>query len=251
MKTPSGSKKAVCTQQKWYKRFEAMNEVRCLSKEHHSLFTENRRMPPGKHKNVVSYDSGFPEDERTNAVRRMRKSMSVPNIKVNHHKQLSHPISYRHYKSKFDNGYLVRNQPNSKPDRAPLNAFHEDNSSDEEVFRKAKNRNVYEDSSCDDLAVHSFTRRPRKKTNRSKLPKYSVQEDAPYSRHPSGRHSSKLAYQAIASYRDSTEDTIDLYEGDKVQVIRQSKGGWWFVKTDDEEGWAPSNYLEPILCYDE
>ena len=246
IKAPSSSKEAVCRQQKWHKRFEAMNGVRCLSKEHHSLPTGSRRMSPAKHKNVVSYDSGFPEDERTNAIRRMRKPMSVPDSRANHHNRLSHTS----YQSQFDGGYVLRNLPQYRPDRAPLNVFHEDTSSDSEVFQKKNNRNVYEDSSCDNLAVHSYIRRPRKKTNRSKLPKCSIQKDAPYSRHPSGGHSSKLAYQAIASYRASADDKIDLYEGDKVQVIRKSKGGWWFVKIDDEEGWAPSNYLEPITCFD-
>jgi len=224
-----------------------MNGVRCFTKEHHSLPPESCRIPPAKRKNVVSYDSGFPEDERTNAVRRMRKSISVPHSRANHHSRLSHPS----YHPRFDEGCVFRNLPHCSPDRTPLNAFREDNSSDSEVFQKTKNRTLYEGSSCDDLAVHSYIRRKRKKTNRSKLPKYSVQKDAPYSRHPSGDHSSKLAYQVIASYQGATDGTIDLYEGDKIQVIRKSKGGWWFVKSDNQEGWAPSNYLEPVTCYDE
>ena len=216
-----------------------MNGVPGLSKEHHSFPPESRRMPPAKRKNFVSYDSGFPEDERTNAVRRIRKSISVPDSRANHHNRLSHPS----YNSQFDDGYFLRNLPQYSPDSAHLNAFHEDNSSDSEVFQKTKNCSVCEGPSCDELAVHPCIRPPRKKTNRSKLPKYSIQKDAP--------HSSKLAYQAIASYRGSTDGTIDLSEGDKVQVIRKSKAGWWFVKTDEQEGWAPSNYLEPVTCYEE
>lgn len=246
-KAPSNSKEAVCRQQKWYKRFEAMNGVHRLSKEHYSLSTESLRMPLVKQKNVMSYDSGFPEDERTNAIQRLRNPLLVPDTRANHHKRLSHPTSYKRYKSQFDNGYLIRNLPKYRPDRTPLNVFHVDDSSDGEVFLKTKNRIVYEDSSCDDSAVHSYTRRPRKKRNRSKLP----QNASPYGLYHSGGHSSKSSYQAIASYRASTDDTIDLYEGDKVQVIRKSRGGWWFVKIDDEEGWAPSNFLEPITCLDE
>lgn len=75
-----------------------------------------------------------------------------------------------------------------------------------------------------------------------------MQVDVPY-RHSKGNR--KPTHQAIASYQATTDGTIDLYEGDKVQVIRKSKGGWWFVRIDDEQGWAPSNYLEPITCHDE
>ena len=252
IKASSSSKKAVCRQQKWFRRFEATNGVRCLSKEHHSLLTESRRMPLAKRKNLVSYDSGFLEDDKTTPVRRIaRTSLPVPDSRSNHHNRLSHPTSYRRYHSQFDDGYLLRNLPQHRPDRAHLHVFHEDNSSDSEVFQMRQTRSVYESSSSNDLGVHSYPRRAGKKTNRSKLPKYSIQKDAPYSRHPLVSHSLKLAYQAIASYRNSTDDTIDLFEGDKVQVIRKSKGGWWLVKTDHDEGWAPSNYLEPITCYDE
>ena len=252
VKAPSSTKKAACRQQKWCRRFEVTNGYRCLSKEHHSLLTESRRMPPTKRKSQVSYDSGFPEDDRTTAVRRIvRKSLSAPDTRANHHNRLSYPTSYRRYHPQFDDGYVLRNLPQYKPNRAPLHVFHEDNSSDSEVFQKMKNRSVCEGSFCDDLGVHSYPRRPRRRANRSKPLKHTIQKDDPYSRHPSGRHSLKWPYQAIASYRASTDDTVDLYEGDKVQVIRKSKGGWWFVKTDQAEGWAPSNYLEPITCYDE
>ena len=253
IKAPSSSKKAVCRQQKWCRRFEATNGCRCLSKEHHSLLPESHnRMPQAKRKNRVSYDSGFLEDDRAIGVRRIvTKSLSAPDTRANHHNRLPHQTSYRRYHPQFDDAYMLRNLPQYRPDGASLHVFHEDNSSDSEVFQKTKNRSFYEGSSCNDFGVHSYPRRPRRRANRSKLLKQSFQKDAPYSRHPSGSHSLHLPYKAIASYRASTDDTIDLYEGDKVQIIRKSKGGWWFVKTGHEEGWAPSNYLEPITCYDE
>ena len=250
IKAPNSS--IVCRQHKWCnKKMEATNGVRCLSKEHHSLLTERRRMPPAKCKNRVSYDSGFLDDDKVTAVRRIvRKFSSVPDTTANNHNRLSHPTSYRRYHSQFEDGYVLRNPPQYRPGRASLHVFHEDNSSDSEVFQKTKNRSLYERSPCDNFGVNSYPRRPRRRANRSKLLKHSFQKDAPYSRHLSGSHSLHLTYKAIASYRASTDDTIDLYEGDKVQVIRKSKGGWWFVKTGHEEGWAPSNYLEPITCYD-
>lgn len=250
-RAPSSSKEAACRQQKWHKRFEGMSGAGCLSREQRSLFTRSHRRPLAKHKHLVSYDSGFPEDERTNAVRRMRKSLSLPDARANQHKWLSHSASNRSYHSQFDDGYPLSNLPEHRRDIAPLNAFHGDYSSDGEVFQKTKHPSLYEDSSYYDLAVHSYTRRPRKKINRSQLPKTSSQRDAPRVRKRSGGQSSKLAYKAIASYRASTADTIDLHEGDKVRVILKSRGEWWFVKIDDEEGWAPSNYLVPITCFDE
>ena len=251
IKAPSSSKEAVCRQQKWCRRFEATNGCRYLSKEHHSLLTESRRMPPAKRKSQVSYDSGFPEDYRTNAVRRIVRKSLVPDTIANHHNRLSRPTSCRRYHSQFEDGYVLRNPPQYRPGRASLHVCHEDNSSNSEGHQRMKNHSVCKGSFCDDFAVYSYPWRPRRRANRSKLPKHSIQKDALYSRYPSGSHSLRLAYRAIASYRASTDDTIDLYEGDKVQVIRKSKGGWWFVKINHDEGWAPSNYLEPITCYDE
>ena len=174
IKAPSSSKEAVCRQQKWCRRFEVTNGYRCLSKEHHSLLTESRRMPPTKRKSQVSYDSGFPEDDRTTAVRRIVRKSLVPDTIANHHKRLSRPTSYRRYHSEFGNGYVLRNLPRYRPDRAPSHVFYEDNSSESEVFQKTKNRSVYEGSSCDDLGVHSYPRRPRRRANRSELPKHSI-----------------------------------------------------------------------------
>ncbi len=239
-------KEGVCRQQKCYKRFEAMDSTRRSSQASYSVPTERHRSLLVKQKNAVSYDSGFLEDERTNAGQWMGHSSSMPDSRGNHQKRLSHVTSSRGYHSRFNQEYTVKNLPKYRGDRAPLNMVHLDYSSDDEVFFTTKNCFEDEDSSCDDLTVHSYTLRPRKKRNRPKLPKYSIQEDAPYGRYQTEGHETKLTYQAIASYQASTDGTIDLYEGDKVHVIRKTRGGWWFVQIDDEVGWAPSNYLEPI-----
>ena len=231
-------KKGVCTQQNWNERFEAMNSTRGSSQARYFIPTEEHRSPLIKQKSVMSYDSGFPEDERINTLKR-----SLPDTRGNHHKWLSLGKSHRPYHSQYDEGYSARNLPKHQVDRAPLKA---DNSSDDEVFFKTKDCFTYEDSSGDDSTVYSYTLRPRKKRNRLKLPKYSVQGDGAYSRYHPDAHSAQLTYQAIASYQASTDGTIDLYEGDKVHVIRKSRGGWWLVQIEEEVGWAPSNYLEPI-----
>ena len=91
------------------------------------------------------------------------------------------------------------------------------------------------------------------KRNWPKLPEYSQGYHPNHSFVPlnnSPRRSRRI-YQAIALYQATTDETVDLYEGDQVQVICKSRGGWWYVKIDDEEGWVPSNFLQPISHYDE
>lgn len=245
----SSYKDEACMPQKWYRRFEATNGTRPSTKAHYSLSKEGRRLPLMKQNHVqVSYDSGFPEDERMNVDRKMRRSSSPIVTRGSRDGRSAYLTSYRRCHSQYNDVYDTRSFSKYRPERASLNAIRSDDSSDNEVIPEARNRYMYEGSSCDDSEAHSYTLRPRKKRNRPRLPKYSMQVDVPY-RHSKGNR--KPTHQAIASYQATTDGTIDLYESDKVQVIRKSKGGWWFVRIDDEQGWAPSNYLEPITCHDE
>ena len=251
--TTSCCEKGVCRQQKWCNSFEAMSmgSARRWPQARYSVPSTGQRLPLVKQKNVMSYDSGFLEDERTNVSRKMRHSSSLPDAGGHYHKRLSHVTSQRRYHSHLDEAYSSRNVPKCRVDIAPLNVIPADDSSDDEVFFQTTNQFVEEDSSCDDVSVHSYTLRPRKKKNRPKLPKDSIQEGATYGPYQCKGHSTKLTHRAIAPYQASSDGTIDLYEGDKVHVIRKSRGGWWLVQIDDEVGWAPSNYLEPITCSDQ
>lgn len=42
------------------------------------------------------------------------------------------------------------------------------------------------------------------------------------------------------------EGEMSLQKDDTVEVIEKDNNGWWLVKKDGVEGWAPSNYLELV-----
>lgn len=51
-------------------------------------------------------------------------------------------------------------------------------------------------------------------------------------------------YFAISSYVREEEDEVNLSEGAPVELLEESDGGWWRVRTQSfSVGWAPSNYL--------
>jgi myosin-1 len=39
---------------------------------------------------------------------------------------------------------------------------------------------------------------------------------------------------------------MSLKKDDIVEVVEKDDNGWWLVKKDGAEGWAPNNYLEPV-----
>jgi len=50
------------------------------------------------------------------------------------------------------------------------------------------------------------------------------------------------SYVTIASY--SAEGALNFEEGVEVEVIQKKDDGWWFVCINNEEGWAPSTYID-------
>ncbi|XP_059177326.1 SH3 and PX domain-containing protein 2A-like [Physella acuta] len=52
-------------------------------------------------------------------------------------------------------------------------------------------------------------------------------------------------YLAIADYTAQASGEISLEAGTRVEVVEKSENGWWFVNSEDEQGWVPSTYLEP------
>ena len=121
-------------------------------------------------------------------------------------------------------------------------------STDDDLFSVMRNHTTYENSSSDDLSVFNTSasqgrkRRIHSKRMHSVVVKTSISH--------SKRHRRQV-YQATASYQATEIGMIDSYEGDIVQVIRKSKGGWWLVEIDDELGWVPSYFLKPIMRYAE
>lgn len=47
---------------------------------------------------------------------------------------------------------------------------------------------------------------------------------------------------------DENNNEAILTEGEVVQVIQTSPNGWWLVSSNHQLGWAPSNFLAPVLC---
>ncbi|ESO90285.1 hypothetical protein LOTGIDRAFT_82338, partial [Lottia gigantea] len=52
-------------------------------------------------------------------------------------------------------------------------------------------------------------------------------------------------YRVTCDYEKQDRGEIDLEAGMIVEVAEKSETGWWFVNSDDAQGWVPSTYLEP------
>ena len=53
-------------------------------------------------------------------------------------------------------------------------------------------------------------------------------------------------YKAMYSYNSEDDGEVAFREGDEVEVIRRSENGWWLVRTSEELGWGPSNFLQSL-----
>ncbi|EPQ60451.1 myosin-1 [Gloeophyllum trabeum ATCC 11539] len=52
-------------------------------------------------------------------------------------------------------------------------------------------------------------------------------------------------YRATYAF-DGQEGEVSLVKGDVVEVVEKEDNGWWLVKKNGQEGWAPSSYLELV-----
>ena len=224
------------------KRFVAMHE----SHSNYPHFGNSKRAQLQKQKKMGSFDSGYSEDERRKAAKKTRYCSSQSGWeKRNWRAQYSSDISVQ---SEPVRKLAVGHFPNS---RLHL-TIYVSASSEDEVFQSQGSK---ESSNCDSEVASYDVRKRRerhRRRNRSSAPEttqwYHANEptEATTNGCSPGR---RQIYQAIAMYQAMSNDTIDLFEGDQVQVIRKTTGGWWYVRINNEEGWAPSNYLEPITCY--
>lgn len=55
---------------------------------------------------------------------------------------------------------------------------------------------------------------------------------------------SESVYVAVATFKNTMGDGIDLFEGEELTVLEKTENGWWFVAGQGGEGWAPSSYIE-------
>jgi len=54
-------------------------------------------------------------------------------------------------------------------------------------------------------------------------------------------------FYAMGSYEKQDDEEVNLQENAEVEVLKESEGGWWLVRTSSHSiGWAPSNFLEKI-----
>ncbi|XP_067657383.1 SH3 and PX domain-containing protein 2A-like isoform X2 [Haliotis asinina] len=51
-------------------------------------------------------------------------------------------------------------------------------------------------------------------------------------------------YVAVADYTKQETGEIDLHTGMVMEVLEQSESGWWFVSTENQQGWVPSTFLQ-------
>ena len=54
----------------------------------------------------------------------------------------------------------------------------------------------------------------------------------------------KTKYVAISSLAAEGRGEVSLEAGEEVEVLQKESSGWWYVKTDHYEGWAPASFLE-------
>lgn len=53
-------------------------------------------------------------------------------------------------------------------------------------------------------------------------------------------------YRAMYTYISQEDGEVTFIEGDEVELIQQSENGWWLVRTSEELGWGPSNFLQSL-----
>ena len=53
-------------------------------------------------------------------------------------------------------------------------------------------------------------------------------------------------YRAMYSYNSQDDGEVAFREGDEVEVMQRSENGWWLVRTSEELGWGPSNFLQSL-----
>ncbi|XP_030643262.1 SH3 and PX domain-containing protein 2A [Chanos chanos] len=53
-------------------------------------------------------------------------------------------------------------------------------------------------------------------------------------------------YEAVQSYSGTGQDEISFESGVMVEVIQKNLEGWWFVRYQGKEGWAPASYLRKV-----
>uniref|UniRef100_A0A3P8ZMI4 SH3 and PX domain-containing protein 2A n=1 Tax=Esox lucius TaxID=8010 RepID=A0A3P8ZMI4_ESOLU len=62
----------------------------------------------------------------------------------------------------------------------------------------------------------------------------------------SRQHSREEKYMTLQPYTSEGKDEIAFEKGVLVEVIQKNLEGWWFIRYQDKEGWAPASYLKKV-----
>ncbi|XP_029927188.1 SH3 and PX domain-containing protein 2A-like isoform X1 [Myripristis murdjan] len=62
----------------------------------------------------------------------------------------------------------------------------------------------------------------------------------------SRQQSREEKYMTVQPYSSQGKDEIAFEKGVIVEVIQKNLEGWWFIRYQDKEGWAPASYLKKV-----
>ncbi|XP_068597115.1 SH3 and PX domain-containing protein 2A-like [Brachionichthys hirsutus] len=62
----------------------------------------------------------------------------------------------------------------------------------------------------------------------------------------SRQQSREEKYITVQPYTSQGKDEIAFEKGATVEVIQKNLEGWWFIRYQDKEGWAPASYLKKM-----
>ncbi|TRY93676.1 hypothetical protein DNTS_029388 [Danionella cerebrum] len=61
---------------------------------------------------------------------------------------------------------------------------------------------------------------------------------------------SAFVYCTTAAYEREDPCELSFPAGVQVEVLEKQESGWWFVRWGNEEGWAPTYYLQPVTRFE-
>ncbi|XP_056622893.1 SH3 and PX domain-containing protein 2A isoform X2 [Triplophysa dalaica] len=59
-------------------------------------------------------------------------------------------------------------------------------------------------------------------------------------------HHEGAFYRTTDAYERAQESEVSFPAGVEVEVLEKQESGWWYIRWGDEEGWAPTFYLEAV-----
>ena len=63
---------------------------------------------------------------------------------------------------------------------------------------------------------------------------------------PEDQYLTTFFCRALYDYRSTDSSSLSFVRGDIIEVLTQLESGWWDGLLNDERGWFPSNYVQPI-----